>query len=110
MRANRPGLPDQLNEIVRKVIADRVAWNQLDECPLTVAELNQVRESFAATLQGLYHPRLRYPGQEQPPEPAARLSRTTGAEANRALAEPKEKGDHGETEAKPGEEAPSRPD
>jgi putative nucleotidyltransferase with HDIG domain len=110
VRANRPGSPDQLNEIVRKVIADRVAWNQLDECPLTVADLNQVRESFAATLQGLYHPRLRYPGQEQPPEPAARVNRTNGAEASRALDEPKEKENHGETEAEPGEETPGRPD
>jgi cyclic-di-AMP phosphodiesterase PgpH len=107
VRANRPASPDQLNEIVRKVINDRVAWNQLDECPLTVADLNQVRESFAATLQGLYHPRLRYPGQEQQPEPAARVSQTTGTEASRALEEPKE--NHGETEAKPGEENPVRP-
>jgi cyclic-di-AMP phosphodiesterase PgpH len=107
VRANRPGSPDQLTEIVRKVIADRVAWNQLDECPLTVAELNLVRESFAATLQGMYHPRLRYPGQEQPPEPAARLSRAANVEASRALAEPKE--NHGETQAQPGEENQTRP-
>jgi putative nucleotidyltransferase with HDIG domain len=110
VRANRPGSPDQLNEIVRKVIADRVAWNQLDECPLTVADLNKVRESFAATLQGLYHPRLRYPGQEQKTEPAARISRTNGAEASRALDEPKEPENHGATEAKPDEENSNRPD
>ena len=108
VRANRPESPEKLNEIVRKVIADRVAWNQLDECPLTMADLNLVRESFAATLQGLYHPRLRYPGQEQQPEPATRLSRTTGGEATRALNEPKE--NNGETQAKPGEENPTRPD
>ena len=110
VRANRPGSPDQLNEIVRKVIADRVAWNQLDECPLTVADINLVRESFAATLQGLYHPRLRYPGQEQKTEPSARVSRTNGAEASRALEEPKKEVNDGETEAKPGEESPVRPD
>ncbi len=105
VRANRPASPDQLNEIVRKVIADRVAWNQLDECPLTVADLNKVRESFAATLQGLYHPRLRYPGQEQKTEPTARVSRANGTEASRALDEPKEKESNGETE-----ESPGRPD
>jgi hypothetical protein len=110
VRANRPGSPDQLNEIVRKVINDRVAWNQLDECPLTVADLNLVRESFAATLQGLYHPRLRYPGQEQSTEPAARVSRTNSVEPSRASDEPKEKENHGETETKPGEESPAHPD
>ncbi len=110
VRANRPESPDQLNELVRKVIADRVAWNQLDECPLTVADLNKVRESFAATLQGMYHPRLRYPGQEQKPESVGRASRTNGPEASRALDEAKEKQSNGETEAKPGEESSSPAD
>ena len=72
VRANRPESPDQLNDIIRKVIADRLAWGQLDECPLTMADLEKVRESFAATLQGIYHPRLRYPDQEQKTEPSAR--------------------------------------
>jgi hypothetical protein len=72
VRANRPESPDQLNDIIRKVIADRLAWGQLDECPLTMSDLEKVRESFAATLQGIYHPRLRYPGQEQKTEPSLR--------------------------------------
>jgi hypothetical protein len=31
---------------------------------LTLADLDTIRQSFAATLQGMFHPRLRYPGQE----------------------------------------------
>ena len=38
-----PGSPEELNEIVRKMIADRMAWGQLDECPLTLADLDLVR-------------------------------------------------------------------
>ncbi|MBI5564368.1 MAG: HDIG domain-containing protein [Chloroflexi bacterium] len=64
VRATRPASPEELNEIVRKTIADRIAWGQLDECPLTLADLDTIRQSFAATLQGMFHPRLRYPGQE----------------------------------------------
>ena len=45
-------------------------WGQLDECPLTLADLNKVRESFIATQQGIFHPRLRYPGQEVKDAPA----------------------------------------
>jgi hypothetical protein len=78
VRANRPGGPDQLNELVRKVIGDRVAWGQLDECPLTIADLDKVRESFVTALQGMYHPRLRYPGQEQKSDPALRAARVNG--------------------------------
>lgn len=108
VRANRPESPDQLNELVRKVIADRVAWGQLDECPLTVADLNKVRESFAATLQGMYHPRLRYPGQEQKTEPAVRAGRSNGSEASRAPDEAQKEKKDGEQESKPDEEKPSR--
>ncbi len=75
VRANRPESSDQLNEIVRQVIADRIMWGQLDECPLTLGELEKVRASFVATLQGVYHPRLRYPGQEVKTEPLSRTAR-----------------------------------
>jgi membrane-associated HD superfamily phosphohydrolase len=85
VRANRPGAPDQLNELVRKVIGDRVAWGQLDECPLTIADLDQARESFVTTLQGMYHPRLRYPDQDQKAEPAPRTARANGAKINGAI-------------------------
>ena len=78
VRANRPAAPDQLNELVRKVINDRIAWGQLDESPLTLAELDKVRESFVTTLQGMYHPRLRYPDQEQKTEPSLRTVRANG--------------------------------
>ncbi len=91
VRAHRPAAPDQLNELVRKVIGDRIAWGQLDDCPLTIAELDKVRESFVTTLQGMYHPRLRYPDQEQKTEPSLRAVRPNGSgsrEAAKAEQEP----------------------
>ena len=60
-RAARPASAERILEIVNKVIADRVAWGQLDECPLTLRDLERIRESFAQTLQGVSHPRLQYP-------------------------------------------------
>ncbi len=78
VRATRPATPEELNEIIRKVIADRMAWGQLDECPLTLSDLDLIRQSFGATMQGMFHPRLRYPGQEAKPDepPALRAPRT----------------------------------
>jgi putative nucleotidyltransferase with HDIG domain len=61
VRAALPGSPEQVAEIVRKVIDDRVAQGQLDECPLTLDDLRVARESFITTLQGVFHPRLQYP-------------------------------------------------
>ena len=81
VRANRPAAPDQVNELVRKVIGDRIAWGQLDESPLTLADLDKVRESFVTTLQGMYHPRLRYPDQEHKTDPALRAARVNGAKS-----------------------------
>ncbi len=105
VRANRPAAPDQINELVRKVIGDRIAWGQLDECPLTLADLDKARESFVTTLQGMYHPRLRYPDQEQKTEPSLRIARGNGEapsetstardEKNAALEKPSEEQSHG---------------
>ena len=81
VRATRPGSPEEINEIIRKVIADRVAWGQLDECPLTLSDLNATRESFAATLQGVFHPRLRYPGQEDKERAQIQAAPPTSREA-----------------------------
>ncbi|HJW84936.1 MAG TPA: HDIG domain-containing protein, partial [Anaerolineae bacterium] len=61
VRATQPGSPEQVAEIVKKVIDDRVAQGQLEECPLTLNDLRLARESFVAMLQGVFHPRLQYP-------------------------------------------------
>ena len=61
VRAARPRSEKELSEIVRKVISDRIACNQLNECPLTLRDLDAIRESFTLTLQGVFHPRIQYP-------------------------------------------------
>jgi len=61
VRAKKPTSADQVSEIVHKVIADRVACGQLDECPLTMQDLHLIRESFTLALQGVFHPRIQYP-------------------------------------------------
>ena len=38
---------------------------QLDECPLTLAELAIVKESFANTLRSMLHNRISYPKEEE---------------------------------------------
>ncbi len=63
VRAARPSSAEEIQEIVRKIIADRVAWGQLDECSLTLHDLEQIRDSFTLTLQGVFHSRVHYPDQ-----------------------------------------------
>lgn len=52
---------DDLEGIVRGLVADRVDDGQLDESSLTFRELAAVQDSFIETLVGLYHPRIAYP-------------------------------------------------
>jgi putative nucleotidyltransferase with HDIG domain len=50
-----------LEDIVTRLVRERVEDNQLDECPLTFADLHAVQQSFVQTLVGIYHLRVTYP-------------------------------------------------
>lgn len=50
-----------LEGLVDKVIAENLSDGQLNECDLTLWELDAVRESFKAVIKGAYHPRIEYP-------------------------------------------------
>jgi len=60
-QADRNLSRDALEQIVRKLVAERVEDGQLDESALTFQELRTVTESFIETLVGVYHPRITYP-------------------------------------------------
>lgn len=76
VRSARPTSLEEIDAIVRKVIADRVSQGQLDECGLTLQDLDKVRASFVTTLKGTFHPRLKYPEAE----PTAPLASPPSAE------------------------------
>lgn len=61
VRAHRPATPEELAEAVGAVFDRVLSSGQLDECPITMRELNIVRMSFISTLKGVFHPRIRYP-------------------------------------------------
>ncbi|MBI1877338.1 MAG: HDIG domain-containing protein, partial [Chloroflexi bacterium] len=63
VRALKPGSAEEIDEIVYKVISDKLDTGQLDECELTVADLRQIRTAFVDILQGVHHPRIKYPEQ-----------------------------------------------
>jgi len=61
VRASRPGTPGEMERAVRKIINDRLVSGELDECALTLRDLDAIRSAFIGVLQGIYHPRLQYP-------------------------------------------------
>jgi putative nucleotidyltransferase with HDIG domain len=53
--------PGEMREVVRSLIAERVAEGEYSDCPLTLAELGQVEASFCAWLTARSHRRPAYP-------------------------------------------------
>jgi len=73
--AGRPGI----DELIDATFAERLAEGQLDDCDLTMRELQQVAQSFKATLRAIYHPRIAYPQPTQEEiERVARAEPVTG--------------------------------
>lgn len=64
-RAERPTTPEQIRAIVDRIFNERLRDGQLDESDLTLRDLQHIKEAFFEVLQGLYHPRVRYP---EPPQ------------------------------------------
>ncbi len=54
-----------IEELVEKIIQDRVDDGQLDECPLTFQELKKIRASFVFTILNMLHSRIEYPKEEK---------------------------------------------
>ncbi|MBC7234991.1 MAG: HDIG domain-containing protein, partial [Chloroflexi bacterium] len=61
VRANRPSTQAEMERVIRRVINDRLISGQLDECDLTLKDLDAIREAFISVLQGIFHPRIQYP-------------------------------------------------
>jgi len=53
--------PKLLRELVKKIIHDKFASSQLDECDLTFQDLDRIIEGFMPVLQGIFHTRIEYP-------------------------------------------------
>jgi hypothetical protein len=61
VRANRPATQAEMERVIRQVINDRLISGQMDECDLTLRDLDLIREAFTSVLQGIFHPRIQYP-------------------------------------------------
>jgi putative nucleotidyltransferase with HDIG domain len=58
-RANNNGA-QTLDDLVQSIIELRMREGELDEAPLTINELAQIRQVFVTSLQSIYHPRTDY--------------------------------------------------
>lgn len=61
VRGSRKRSTEEIEELANKAVADRLAEGELDECDLTIRDLDLVKQAFKITLRGFFHPRLEYP-------------------------------------------------
>ena len=64
-RAVKPADEKKLDALIGQLIEIPLEDGQLDQCPLTIPEINAVRESFFKTLKGVYHQRIEYPEEKE---------------------------------------------
>ena len=53
--------PTNIEETVRKIVNNKFIDGQLDECPLTLKEIEVICETFTRILSAMYHGRVKYP-------------------------------------------------
>lgn len=71
-RASKDHSAEAIRALVDKIVYQRVSEGELDDCDLTLQDLQKIKASFCAILSGMYHPRIEYPERLQKKEaPAA---------------------------------------
>lgn len=53
--------PSRIQNMVNKIVQDRLEDGQFNECDLTLKELETIANSICETLQGIFHSRIEYP-------------------------------------------------
>ena len=61
--------PEAIRDLVDRIVRGKIDLGQLDEAPITLAELSTIKEKFASVLSGMYHQRIDYPPAREEPEP-----------------------------------------
>ena len=65
-RAERPATPEAIRKIIDRIVNERLRDGQLDECDLTLRDIQKIKDAFFDVLQGLYHARVKYPDAPTP--------------------------------------------
>jgi len=52
---------EKINEMVNSIMDDKLSSGQLNNCDLTLKDIEKIRTCFLTTLNGIYHHRVEYP-------------------------------------------------
>jgi putative nucleotidyltransferase with HDIG domain len=75
-RAARDHSREAIEQLVERIIRQRLEEGQFDDCNLTLRDLTRIKQSFVTLLTGIYHPRIPYPPTGTEARPAVQQPRT----------------------------------
>jgi len=61
-RAMQDPTPERVRDLIDTIVEAKIDDGQLDEAPLTLREIAQVKDQFVSILSGVHHRRIEYPG------------------------------------------------
>ena len=53
--------PDKIREVIDHIVRQRIEQGQLRDAPLTLKQLDIIKDEFTRVLSGMYHNRIDYP-------------------------------------------------
>lgn len=53
--------PEAIRAMVERIVGERIADGQLDDCDLTLRDVHRIKDAFCELLAGVYHERIPYP-------------------------------------------------
>jgi len=75
-RSLRDPSVSRVRSLVNSIVEERFKKGELDECPLTLRDLNLIKQSFERTLNGIFHGRVQY--SDEQPTTSSRTRQTRG--------------------------------
>jgi hypothetical protein len=61
IRSTEPDSIEEMEHIISDTIKSKLDAGLLDESDLTLRDLKEIRAAFLDVLQGVFHPRVKYP-------------------------------------------------
>ena len=77
-RSLEKAAPNRIAEMVETLMRDKLLDGQLDHCPLTLADLHEIRNAFVFALTNILHGRNPYPRENPSAQPAAGAAGLSG--------------------------------
>ncbi len=57
--------PQRIESLVKEIVDHKMLNHQLDDCPISLQEINLLKESFTLTLKSMLHGRISYPKEDR---------------------------------------------